>query len=305
MKRIRLGTRGSQLALVQAHWVRDKLERLHSAQVEIVKIETHGDRLQNGSPPLGDDTGLFTKGIEEVLLRGDVDLGVHSLKDLPTVQPPGLVLAAVPRRLDPHDVLVSRDGLTPERLEGGVRVGTASVRRRAQLLAMNRDIEVVNLRGNLGTRLKRLLDGDFDAIVVARAGLIRMQRGDVETVSVPFDEMLPAAGQGALAVETRQDDEALLGLVAGLNHAESAATTGAERTVLQRLSAGCQVPIGVLGEILSDGRLRLRCAVFSRDGRAVIQADSVGSEATDVVDEVVKRLVEQGAADLVSAAREG
>jgi hydroxymethylbilane synthase len=305
MRRVRIGTRGSRLALLQANWVREALERLHSVQVEIVKIKTRGDSLQKGSLPLGDDTGLFTKGIEDALLRGDVDLAVHSLKDLPTVQPPGLVLAAVPRRVDPHDVLVSRDGLTLDRLEGGVRVGTASVRRRAQLLAMNLDIEVVDLRGNLDTRLKRVFDGDFDAIVVAKAGLIRMKKDDVEAVGVPFDKMLPAAGQGALAIETRKDDAELLELVAELNHKESAATTRAERNVLHRLGAGCQVPIGVLGEILSDGGLRLRCEVFSKDGRAVVRADAVAIEAADVVDEVVKRLVEQGAEDLVAAAREG
>jgi len=304
MKTIRLGTRGSRLALIQARWVKDRLERAHSVKVEIVKIKTQGDRLQSGSLPLGDDTGLFTKGIEDALLYGDVDLAVHSLKDLPTVQPSGLAVAAVPQRLDPHDVLVSRDGLTLDHVGAGIRVGTSSVRRRAQLLAMNHAIEVVDLRGNLDTRLKRLFDGDFDAIVVAMAGLIRMQRDNVESLPIPFDKMLPAAGQGALAIETRKDDAELLELVAELNHAESAATTGAERTVLHRLGAGCQVPIGVLGEILSDGGLRLRCAVYSKDGRDVAQAGSVGSDSADVVDEVVKKLVEQGAADLVAAARE-
>jgi len=303
MKTIRLGTRGSRLALIQARWVKDRLERAHSVKVEIVKIKTQGDRLQSGSLPLGDDTGLFTKGIEDALLYGDVDLAVHSLKDLPTVQPSGLAVAAVPQRLDPHDVLVSRDGLTLDHVGAGIRVGTSSVRRRAQLLAMNHAIEVVDLRGNLDTRLKRLFDGDFDAIVVAMAGLIRMQRDNVESLPIPFDKMLPAAGQGALAIETRKDDAELLELVAELNHAESAATTGAERTVLHRLGAGCQVPIGVLGEILSDGGLRLRCAVYSKDGRDVAQAGSVGSDSADVVDEVVKKLVEQGAADLVAAAR--
>ena len=305
MRRVRIGTRGSRLALIQAHWAREALERLHSVQVEIVKIKTQGDRLQDGRLPLGDDTGLFTKRIEEALLRGDVDIAVHSLKDLPTIQPPGLTLASVPKRVDPHDVLVSRDGLTPDRLERGVRVGTASVRRRAQLLAMNLDIEVVDLRGNIDTRLRRVLDGDFDAIVVAKAGLIRMKRNDVEAISFPFDEMLPAAGQGALAIETRQDDAEILELVVEMNHAESAATTRAERNVLRRLGVGCQVPIGVLGEIVSDGGLRLRCAVFSRDGRAVVRAGSVGIDSADVVDEVVKRLVEQGAEDLVASAREG
>jgi len=305
MKRVRIGTRGSRLALIQADWVRDMLHRLHSVPVEIVKIKTQGDRLQGGKLPLGSDTGLFTKRIEEALLLGDVDLAVHSLKDLPTVLHSGLALAAVPRRVDPHDVLVSRGGLTPERLWSGVRIGTASVRRRAQLLAMNRDIDVVDLRGNIDTRLSRLSDRDFDAIVVAKAGLIRMKSDDVEAISIPFDKMLPAAGQGALAIETRQDDAAILSLVAELNHRESAVTTQAERAVLHRLGAGCQVPIGVLGESLSDGGLRLRCAVFSKDGSAVVRADSVGIDTTGAVDEVVTRLLEQGAQDLVSAAREG
>lgn len=305
MKTIRLGTRGSRLALIQARWVKDRLEQSQSVNVEIVKIKTQGDRLQSGSLPLGDDTGLFTKGIEEALLHEDVDLAVHSLKDLPTVQPAGLAVAAIPRRLDPHDVLVSRDVLTLDRLGAGVRVGTSSVRRRAQLLAMNPAIEVVDLRGNLDTRLRRLSEGEFDAIIVAMAGLIRMQRDDVEALPIPFDKVLPAAGQGALAIETRQDDEELLELVAALDHAESAATTEAERMVLHRLGAGCQVPIGVLGEILSDGGLRLRCAVYSKDGREVAQAGSIGSDQADVVDELVKKLWDQGAEDLVAAAREG
>jgi hydroxymethylbilane synthase len=305
MRTIRLGTRGSRLALIQAHWVKDRLERAQSVQVEIVKIKTQGDRLQSSSLALGDDTGLFTKGIEEALLRGDVDLAVHSLKDLPTVQPSGLTVAAVPQRLDAHDALVSRDRLTLESLGAGIRVGTSSVRRRAQLLAMNRDIEVVDLRGNLDTRLKRLFDGDFDAIVVAMAGLIRMQRGDFAAAPIPFDDMLPAAGQGALAIETRQADEELMKVVAELNHAASAATTAAERMVLHRLGAGCQVPIGVLGEVLNDGGLRLRCAVYSKDGHDVAQAGSIGGDPADVVDELVKKLWDQGAADLVAAAREG
>ena len=305
MKQIRLGTRGSRLALAQAHWVKGRLEALRpSAQVEIVTIRTKGDSLQTQPLSATDDTGLFTKAIEEALLRGEVDIAVHSLKDLPTDQPAGLVLAAVPERLDPHDALVSRDGMTLDQLEKGVRIGTSSVRRKAQLLAINHEIDVVALRGNLDTRLRRVLDGDFDAIVVAKAGLIRMQRNDAEAVSVPLDKMLPAAGQGALAIEAGQDDPELLELIAELNDSESAETTRAERMVLQRLGAGCQVPIGVLGEAATDGSLRLRCAVFSRDGRDVMQASSIGTDTAGVVDEVVKALEEQGAHALIEQARQ-
>ena len=304
MKQIKLGTRGSQLALVQARWVADSLEALHrSVQVEIVTITPKGD-MQTGPLSTGGDTGLFTKAIEDALLRGEVDIAVHSLKDLPTVQPAGLAIAAVPERLDPHDALVSRDGMTLDQLGKGARVGTSSVRRKAQLLAFNPEIEVVPLRGNLDTRIRRVLDGDFDAIVVAKAGLIRMQRDDVKAVSLPFDKVLSAAGQGALAVEARQDDRELLELLAELNHAESEATTRAERTVLDRLGAGCQVPIGVLAETMGDGGLRLRCAVFSEDGRDVVQADSTCTDTGAVVDEVVNNLVEQGAETLIKDARQ-
>jgi len=303
MKQIKLGTRGSQLALVQARWVADALEALHhSVQVEIVPITTKGD-MQIGTLPTGSDTGLFTKAIEDALLRDEVDIAVHSLKDLPTVQPAGLAIAAVPERLDPHDALVSRDGLTLEQLLKGARIGTSSVRRKAQLLAFSPEIDVVPLRGNLDTRLRRVLDGDFDAIVVARAGLIRMQRDDVNAVSVPFDKMLPAAGQGALAVEVRQGDPELLELVEELNHAESEATTRAERMVLQRLGAGCHVPIGVLAESAGDDTMRLRCAVFSKDGRNVVQANATDTSTEAVVDEVVNALAEQGACALIDNAR--
>jgi hydroxymethylbilane synthase len=303
MKQIKLGTRGSQLALVQARWVKDGLEALHtSVKVEIVTITTKGD-MQTGPLSTGGDTGLFTKVIEDALLRDEVDIAVHSLKDLPTVQPAGLAIAAVPKRLDPHDALVSRDGMTLDALGKGARIGTSSVRRKAQLLAFNCEIEVVPLRGNLDTRLRRVLDADFDAIVVAKAGLIRMQRDDVKAVSLPFDKVLPAAGQGALAVEARQDDAELLELVGGLNHADSAATTRAERMVLERLGAGCQVPIGVLAESAGSGNMRLRCAVFSIDGRDVVQADSTGTSTEAVMDKVVNELVEQGARALINNAR--
>ena len=305
MKQIRLGTRGSRLALAQAHWVKGRLEALRpSAQVEIVTIRTKGDSLQTQPLSATDDTGLFTKAIEEALLRGEVDIAVHSLKDLPTDQPTGLVLAAVPERLDPHDALVSRDGMTLDQLEKGVRIGTSSVRRKAQLLAINHEIDVVALRGNLDTRLRRVLEGDFDAIVIAKAGLVRMQQNDAEAVSVPLDKMLPAAGQGALAIEAGQDDPELLELIAELNDAESAETTRAERMVLQRLGAGCQVPIGVLAEAVDDGGLRLRCAVFSKDGRDVVRAGSTGTDTAEIVDEVVKKLTEQGACALVEDARQ-
>jgi hydroxymethylbilane synthase len=302
MKNVRLGSRGSQLALVQARWVKEGFEALHaSVQVEIVTITTKGD-VQTGPLPTS-DTGLFTKAIEDALLRSEIDVAVHSLKDLPTAQPAGLVLAAVPERLDPHDALVSRDGMALEQLGKGVRVGTSSVRRKAQLMAFNGEIDVVPLRGNLDTRLRRVLDGDFDAIVVAKAGLMRMQRDDVKAVPLPFDKVLPAAGQGALAVEARQDDQELIELLGGLNHPDSAVTTQAERMVLERLGAGCQVPIGVLAEAEDDGGMRLRSAVFSEDGRNVVQADSTGTNMEVIVDKVVNELTKQGACALIEDAR--
>ena len=306
MEQIRLGTRGSRLALLQAQWVKDKLEeRCRSVRVEIVTIKTKGDNAHDRPSGGGGDTGLFTRGIEEALLRDEVNIAVHSLKDLPTVQPAGLVLAAVTERLDPHDALVSRARATLALLETGMTIGTSSVRRKAQLLSMNRDINVVDLRGNLDTRLRRVLNGEFDAIVVARAGLIRMQRDDVETACLPFDKMLPAAGQGALAIEARQDAAGIREIVSELNHEESALTTLAERKVLRRLGAGCHVPVGVLAEPMGDGGVRLRCAVLSKDGRAVVQASSVGPDAAYVVDKVVQQLADQGASRLIEDAEGG
>jgi len=300
MKRIRLGTRGSQLALVQAQSVKEQLERIEpSLRVEIVTVRTKGDQ-SRGHPAIDDgDTGIFTKAIEDALLNGQVDVAVHSLKDLPTVQPEGLTIGAVPERLDPHDALVSRDGLTTGDLVKGIRVGTGSVRRRAQLLALNDEIEVVALRGNLDTRLRRLAEGDFDAIVVAKAGLIRMQRDDMPTVSLPFDKMLPAAGQGALAIEAREADSALVDLVAELNHAPSALTTHAERMVLHRLGAGCNVPAGVLAELLDDGDVQVRCGVFSRNGQTALWARLSGEDVVPVVEAVVEDLIGQGVDQLI------
>ncbi len=301
---IRLGTRGSRLALLQAQSVKEQLELLDpSVQVEIVTVRTKGDRLQS-HPAMDDgDTGIFTKAIEDALLRNEVDVAVHSLKDLPTVQPDGLTIGAIPERLDPHDVLVSRDGLTTGDLGKGIRVGTGSVRRRAQLLALNDEIEVVALRGNLDTRLRRLADGDFGAIVVARAGLIRMQREDMPTVSLPFDKMLPAAGQGALAVEVKEADTALMELVAKLDHAPSALTAHAERMVLHRLGAGCHVPVGALAELLADGHIQVRCAVFSRNGRTALWARLSGEDVVPVVEAVVEDLIGQGADQLIDRRR--
>jgi hydroxymethylbilane synthase len=302
---IRLGTRGSRLALVQAQSVKEQFERIEpSVQVEIVTVRTKGDRLQARPETADGETGIFTKAIEDALLRGEVDVAVHSLKDLPTIQPEGLTIGAVPDRLDPHDVLVSRDGLTTGDLGKGVRVGTGSVRRRAQLLALNDEIEVVALRGNLDTRLRRVADGDFDAFVVAKAGLIRMQRDDLPTAPFPFDKMLPAAGQGALAVEVREVDSALMDLVAELDHAPSALTTHAERMVLYRLGAGCHVPVGVLAELLADGDIQVRCGVFSRNGRTALWARLSGEDVVPVVEAVVEDLVGQGVDQLIERRRQ-
>ena len=270
-----IGTRGSALALAQAEGVAERLRAL-GAEVTLRMIKTTGDRLQ-GPPPMPADKGVFVKEIEAALLAGDVGLAVHSLKDLPTELKPGLLIAAVPRRADPRDALLSRGERLAD-LPPGSRVGTSSPRRRAQLLRARPDLAMLPLRGNVDTRLRKLDAGQYDAIVIAAAGLERLGLADRIVERLDWEVCLPAPGQGALAIEARADDAEAIGLAAAVDDAESRACVEAERAMLAGLGGGCRVPVGALAEA-QGARLRLRGVVASTDGSRAVFGEQVGERA--------------------------
>jgi len=301
--RLRIGTRGSSLALWQANHIADSLAKLHGVETDLVRIRTSGDRLQSASVVQVNEAigaeggkGIFIKEIEDALLSGAVDLAVHSMKDVPTETPAGLAFAAITRREDPRDCLISRERLTLERLPQGARVGTSSLRRQAQLRHHRSDLDVVDLRGNVDTRIRKLDSGEFDAIVLALAGVTRL--GTRDKVAQIFDEdlMLPAVGQGALGIETRADDAQTSGFVAALDDSETRACITAERALLRELQGGCQVPLGAWGRI-RKGELHLEAAVFSAAGSESVRFDEAGSpaEAEAIGIRLAQTLIEAGA----------
>ena len=275
MKPLRIGSRGSALALWQAEFVRDWLARVAGARAEIITIRTAGDHFQQGSVAAIGQKGVFIKEIEDALLAGTVDLAVHSLKDVPTEIPQGLLLAAVPERNDPRDCLVSRSGAGLGTLPRGARVGTSSLRRQAQLRRARPDVEVRELRGNVDTRLRRVEEGTLDAAVLAYAGLRRLKFDGRVTEILSPEVMLPAVGQGALAVETRAEDRGTRQCLAAFEHAETRAAVTAERAVLASLEGGCQVPLGAWGRV-EGGRLVLDACVCAVDGSEVVRDRASG-----------------------------
>ncbi len=310
---ITIGTRGSKLALWQANWVSERLVASgHSVEIRIIK--TTGDKLQRLSPaaPLPASIaetvaqvgtkGLFVKEIEEALLAGKVDVAVHSLKDLPTVQPEGLTLAAVPPREDARDVFISREGKSFPALAAGARVGTSSLRRQTQLRALRDDLEIMAMRGNLDTRLKKLQRGDCEALVVAAAGVHRLGLGEHITAYFSFEEMCPAVGQGALAIEIRREDSRLAAVLAPLDDPATHTAVRAERALLRRLGGGCQVPIAAHA-LSEDGQLRLRAVVASADGRLLIRSAAKGSaeDPESLGTRVAEELLKQGAQAILDA----
>lgn len=311
--RLSIGSRGSKLALWQAHWVRDRLVAAgHEIAIRIIK--TTGDKLQNVAPdePLAASVaqtvaaaggkGLFIKEIEEALLAREVDVAVHSLKDLPVEQPAGLTLGAVPLREDARDVFIARDGQPLENLPHGARVATSSLRRHTQLRSLRPDLAYVTIRGNLDTRLRKLARGDCEALVLAAAGVHRLGLGERITAYFSFDQMCPAVGQGALGVEIRADDRGAREAVTPLNHPATHQEVRAERALLRRLGGGCQVPIAAHA-LWEDGQLRLRGLVANLDGTRVIRAQAVGSasdpEALGAA--VAEDLLRQGAGEILKA----
>jgi len=305
---IRIGTRGSLLATTQAGAIRDALNaKGHAA--ELVIITTEGDRSAEPIATIG--VGVFTAALRAAIAEGRVDMAVHSYKDLPTAVDDRFVIAAVPRREDARDALVARDGLVLHQLPAGSVIGTSSPRRAAQLRALGLGLEIRPLRGNLDTRLNRVSSGDLDGIVVARAGLARIGRlGDVTETLEPV-QMLPAPGQGALAVECRSGDTKLAALLAELDDADTRAAVTAERVLLAELEAGCSAPVGAIAEVVEsideDGRvfneLSLRACVATVDGSDVIRASGIGTadRAAELGRSVAAELFELGARELMSA----
>jgi len=276
MNLIRIGTRGSALALAQANWVREKLEeRYASLEVEIVTIKTSGDRFLDTPIKAIGGKGIFVKEIEEALLRGEIDLAVHSMKDLPTEIPAGLVVAAVPEREDPRDVLVSSGRRTLEGLPSGARVGTGSLRRRAQILNHRPDLDIVPVRGNIDTRLKKLDRGEVEALIMAMAGLKRIGQEDRASEYLAPEICLSAVAQGALGLESRKRDP-VIARIAFLHHAASAVEVECERAFLGRLGGGCQIPVGARAW-KSGEQIRLMGMVADVDGQRLFRAEISGS----------------------------
>jgi hydroxymethylbilane synthase len=299
---LRIGTRGSALALTQTGMVADDLADATGARTELVTITTDGDRSNEPLSRAG-GAGLFTGALRDALLEDRCDLIVHSLKDLPTAPHDGLVVAAIPAREDPRDALCARDGLTLETLPAGARIGTGSPRRMAQLRAKRPDVEVVDIRGNVDTRLGRVAPGDLDAVVLAAAGLRRLGRTDVITELLDADRWPTAPGQGALAVEVRRGDERL---VRALDHPETRAAVEAEREVLALLEAGCSAPLGARA-VVDAGLLLLSASVYSLDGRTVLTSSHAatwpddGDPSREVAARVARELIDAGAAGLTGA----
>ena len=299
---LRLGTRGSPLARWQAEWVAARLSE-HGVAVELVPISTQGDVTTGSLSEIGGQ-GLFTKEIQRALLNGEIDLAVHSLKDLPTEPVAGLTLGAVPLRESVGDVLVSHGIDSVAALPPHARIGTGSTRRRAQLLHVRPDLQMLDIRGNVDTRLRKLDAGDFDAIVLAEAGLKRLGLGDRIVHVIPLATMLPAVGQGALGIEVRADDVATRQAVAPLNDGATRCAIDAERALLATLRGGCMAPVGAWGRIEVD-TLKLDGVVLSHDGARRLFAASQGEPdaAAALGEAVAEQLLAQGAAELISSAR--
>lgn len=299
--KVRLGARGSALSLAQSGLVARALAQW--AQVEIVKIRTTGDRLSASGAAIS-WKGDFTKELDEALLEGRVDFAVHSLKDVPSVLPVGLALSAVPPREDPSDALVSHPPRPFASLPAGARVGTSSPRRKAQLLSARPDLEVLEARGNVDTRLKRLREGKFDAVVLARAGLARLGRLSEIMELFTSDVLLPAVGQGALGLVSRADRGDVRALLARVDDAPSHAEVLAERSLLAGLEAGCRAPVAGLARA-EGGALRLMAGVFSGDGSRALREEASGSlaEAIALGRSIAEKLLARGAGELIGGAR--
>mgnify|MGYP000923252891 CR=1 len=307
MRVIRIGSRQSQLALWQAERVR-KLLQLHQPlyQYKVVCLTTKGDKFIDVPLAKIGAQGLFTKELERALLEGKIDLAVHSAKDLPTRLPEGLAIGAMLKREDPRDALLAREGLQLYQLPPGAIVGTSSLRRKAQLLHARPDLKLVDLRGNIGTRVRRLENGEFDAIVLAVAGIERLGWQEKITQKLDYDLLLPAVGQGSIAVEAREDDEEIMTLIGQLDDQETRTAITAERAFLAALQGGCQVPIGAIAEV-REGLLRLQGLVANLEGTTIIRDHLSGpaAAAVELGRALADSLLAQGAGEILASIRQG
>jgi hydroxymethylbilane synthase len=300
-KHIKIGTRGSLLATTQSTWVKNQIEAAHPGiSVEMVIIVTKGDKILDVPLAKVGGKGLFVKEIEEALLRKEVDLAVHSMKDVPSELPEELHLGIIPLRENPHDAFISTQYATVAELPQGATVGTSSLRRRSQLAALRPDLEIVDLRGNLDTRLRKLDEGQFQAIILAAAGLNRLGMSDRATGYFSAKEMLPAVGQGALGIELRKDDSELLAGLSFLNDAKTTVAVTAERGFLFRLEGGCQVPIGAFAEV-HDDEVQLTGLVASVDGKEVLKESITGpkEKAQELGTRLANKILEMGGKEIL------
>jgi hydroxymethylbilane synthase len=301
---LRIGTRGSLLALTQSEWVKAEIERhWPNCRIELRVIKTTGDKILDVPLAKVGGKGLFVKELEDALLDGSVDLAVHSMKDVPALLPHGLEIGAIPKREDPRDVLISRSGEDLAGLLLKARLGTSSLRRAAQIRNLRPDLDIENLRGNLDTRLRKLQEGHYDAIVLAAAGLHRMGWHERITVYLNPTEFLPAIGQGALGIEIRSDDDEIRQLLAPLHDLDTAVAVQAERSLLRRLEGGCQVPIAGYARVLDGHRVELSGLVAAIDGKQTFRrtrsalcqdAEALGrSLAQDLLDDGARTILEE------------
>lgn len=302
--KIIIGTRGSALALWQTNLVKELLRLQYpKLSMEIRTIKTQGDRILDTALGKISDKGLFTKELEIALLNKEIDFAVHSMKDLPTTLPDGLIIGAITERHDPADVIISKGGVKLLDLPKGAVVGTSSLRRRSQLLNIRQDFIIKDIRGNLNTRIRKFIEQDYQAIVLAAAGIERLGWGDKITERLNPEEFLPAVGQGALGIEIRQDDKEILDLVAGLNHSSTDSAVRAERAMLRTLGGGCQIPIGALGRV--DDELVLRGFIGTLDGTRILRAVERGNpDFPEISGQMLaEKLIVQGGGEILKQIR--
>jgi hydroxymethylbilane synthase len=301
--RLIFATRPSALARWQTQWVINTLRNIHhDLECEEKIITTQGDKVLDKPLPEIGGKGLFTQELESELLSGAVQCAVHSLKDLPVENPVGLTIGCIPARAEARDALISKNGFTLAALPSGAAVGTSSLRRSAQLLARRPDLHIESLRGNVDTRLRKALEGQYDAIILAGAGLTRLGLEKHVTEWLPFDMMLPAPGQGALAVQCRADDQTTLDLLALLEDEPTRKAVAAERAFLSGLGGGCSVPVAAYAKIAGEQRLEIRLTglVISEDGRKAVQVNRTGTDPQLLGNELAQRAIAQGAHEILA-----
>jgi hydroxymethylbilane synthase len=302
-KIIRIGTRDSQLAMWQAEWVKSQLTNFYPhLQFELVPMKTKGDKILDVPLSKIGDKGLFTKELEQGLLSDELDMAVHSLKDMPTMLPIGLTISTFCEREEPRDVFLSRNGIPLQDLPTGAIIGTSSLRRKSQLKHYRPDLEFMDLRGNLQTRWKKLTESNMDGIILAAAGVKRLGWEDRITQILSEDLMLSAVGQGSIAIEIVEQRTDIQELLSQLNHFETEQAVRAERALMRKLEGGCQVPIGALAQVV-NGQVILRGMVASLDGVRLIKAEAIGTDPEAVGIEVANRLVAQGALAILAEIR--